>query len=666
MRRRPLPDLIAALAALFAAAAAVPPASAETPPVTPAQVVVLIDGSGSMWGGLGADGVAKIAGVRRALDAALPAIATRHPIGLVTFGPGCRSTEVAALPIAGPAANATEPLQRFNPRGKGPLVAGLETAAQTFPPGAEGHVILFHDGLDNCGQNACTVAEALHRSHPGLAVHTVSLGLEPAEQQAISCLSRTTGGRAMPVGDHAALDAAVTSLVALIGGSGPAAAPPSPAPASAPPPVAQPSGPPRLVASATLAAGKAPITMPLVWHVVDAKTGTVLAEAVAPTLGVAVPAGRVRVEAKAGKIGVTRDVEIAPSGDTRAELTLDAGIVRFETGARKLASDSEEPLIRLDRLADVTSAIAGKPSAEPRAPGSTPLWIARGTAAEAILPPGSYRAVAELGLARAEQRITVAAGSEASISLPLEAGRLELQLAAKQSGAVNYSIAIDDPSTPSGQRIVARSAHPTASFVLSTGSYAVTANIDGVDTRRVLAVRQGEVTRETFGDELGRLTVTATLNGGAFPAGQRPLLSLAALSQQASHAATPATSGRVMSLPAGRYRVTLKAAPGGPTASRDIDIAAGADARMTLDVAAAELAITGTARTSGGTAAICDLRIPGRGAGGGIVWRGVEADPRVVVAPGKYVLRCSAGLVQREQTVTLAAGGRVSMPAFGP
>lgn len=645
---------------------------------TPAQVVVLIDGSGSMWGGLGGDGVAKIAGIRRALEAALPQIAGRHPIGVATFGPGCRSAELAAAPGVVPLETTLAPLQKFNPRGKGPLVAGLEAAAQSFDPAAAGHVLLFHDGLDNCGQNACTAAAALKASHPRLAVHTLSLGLEGAELKAMACVADSTGGQAFAVADHAALDSAVDELVAMIaGGAEPAAASSAAGEAAenAPPPAA-PQGPSRLVASASLAAGAAHVTSSLQWRVLDAADGRLLHEAVSPSIAIELRPGKVRVQAASGQVEVSREIEIAAAGDTIADLSLEAGIARFETGARKLANEADEPLIRLDSLTSVEQAYsaaqqpteaasgnAGKAaSREPQGSVSTPLWIARGTAAEAILPPGTYRAVAEFGLARAQAVITVTAGSEANVALPLEAGRLELALDGRSAAAgVVYTIAVDDPSEKSGQRIVARSAHPAAAFILSTGSYTVTASIAGHETRRVLAVRQGEVTRETFGEDLGRVTVTATLNGGALAAHSGVTLTVAPLSRtDAAEDVVSARIGKPIPLPPGRYGLTLRAVPGGPSVTKAIELAAGQDMRVALDLALAEVTITGTARSGGGTPATCELRSDA----GSVVWRGVEVDPRAVVAPGRYTLRCNAGLVRREAPLALTAGARITVAPF--
>lgn len=660
MRTPPPLPAVAAVAACLALAA--PPTLAQAPAANP-QVVFVVDGSGSMWGGLGGDGVAKIAGVRRVLEANLPQL-TQNPVGLVTFGPGCRSSELAAPPATGTAETVLTALARFNPRGKGPVVAGLEAAAQTFTAGTGGHIVLFHDGVDNCGQNPCAAADALRKSHPGVAVHTVSLGLEKAELQGMSCVAKATGGRSFAIADQAALDMAMASLANLVApmGGGPVAAPASP-PLSPPAAPAAPKGPPRLVATATLAAGKPPVSSPLVWRVLDPANGSVLAEAVAPSLAAPLRPGKARIEVLAGKHGVTREVDVTETGDTVAEISLDAGLVRIETGARKLANEAEEPLIRLDRLADVAAAAeAGGPTSAggavpaPRGRVSTPLWIARGTAAEAILPPGSYRAVAEFGLAQARTNIDVTAGSEASVQLALEAGRLELTTSGKAAGPASYTITVDDPSLPGGQRVMTRSAHPAASFILSTGSYAVTAAIDGSETRRVVAVRQGEVTREAFGDDLGQLTVAATHNGK--PADR--------LSIVVTPLATPgdagiaAVSGRPLALPAGRHRVTLRQHAGGPSLSREVVITAGQEQRLALDLASAELSVN--ARAGNGHGGACALR----GDDGTTVWRSVELDGRALLSPGRYALSCTSGSGSREKSVTLTAGARVTVDAFAP
>ena len=96
----------------------------------------------------------------------------------------------------GGAAAITSPLIKFNPRGKGPLSAGLKAAASALGENRGGAIVMFHDGLDNCGEDQCAVATQLHAADPSLRIFTVSLGMEPAEVTAISCMAKATDGRA--------------------------------------------------------------------------------------------------------------------------------------------------------------------------------------------------------------------------------------------------------------------------------------------------------------------------------------------------------------------------------------------------------------------------------------------------------------------------------------
>lgn len=611
----------------------------------PVPFVAVVDGSGSMWGALGSDGVNKIGGVRQSLEKALAPVADRTPIGLVTFGPGCRAAEVVVAPTIGGGERALAQLARFNPRGKGPLVAGMEAAAQSIPPGGAGHIVVFHDGLDNCGQDVCAAARSIKAARPKVVVHTVSLGLAAAELKAMACVAEATGGRAIAVADPGMLESSVAMLARIAGGDAqpPAATPQPVAPAAA---TAEPKGPPRLVATASLAAGRPAVTMPLAWKVTDPATGAVLYETVASSLSFQAKPGPVRIEATAGKLVSKRDVDIAAAGPTTVELALDAGLIRFETGAKKLANEADEPLIRLDRIADAGG--AGRQRAI-----ATPLWIARGTAAEALLPPGRYFAVAEFGLARAETELDVSAGSESSVLLALEAGRLELSTSGAAAERVVYALAVDDPSRPSGQREIARAAHPSPAFVLSTGSYVVTALIDGAEVRRVVAVRQGEVTSESIATELGRIVAAVTLNG-AKPGESSPLLVSIKPLDSGDTAERPIPSGRPIAVEPGRYRVTARLGRDGPAAVRDVEVAAGKDARTDLALGFGELQIDGTPVGGDVSTALCELR----DARNQRVWRGIETASRIKVAPGRYTFTCGSGAMRRETAVVLAAGDR--------
>lgn len=279
--------------------------------------------------------------------------------------------------------------------------------------------------------------------------------------------------------------------------------------------------------------------MPLTWRVMSADGRKVLHEAVAPSFAVPLPGGGVRVEVTSGRIAITRDIEIAKEGDTVLDVALDAGIVRFDTGAKRLASDAEEPLIFLEKLSTQRTGTDVRDGGRT----STPLWIARGKAIEAMLPPGDYRAVAEYGLARAVAPVRVAAGQALNLSLPLEAGRLELATVPQGGDDVVYRVEVDDPDRAGGRRELTRTAHAAPVFVLSTGTYYVTATTGGDEVRRLVTVRSGEVTRETFNLDLVSLEVDATINGAAEPRAPLTLASSGSM-KRALHRPHPSGSCR--------------------------------------------------------------------------------------------------------------------------
>src|SRR5690606_26491615 len=86
------------------------------------------------------------------------------------------------------------PLERFRPRGRGPLAASLRQAAEELPPEAGPRsVVLIHDGPDNCRRDVCEAAAEL--SAKGIVAHVVSLGLDEEELAGIACVAKATGGR---------------------------------------------------------------------------------------------------------------------------------------------------------------------------------------------------------------------------------------------------------------------------------------------------------------------------------------------------------------------------------------------------------------------------------------------------------------------------------------
>jgi Ca-activated chloride channel family protein len=167
--------------------------AAEGPVLT-----VLMDGSGSMWGKLPGEKLAKFQLVRQGLAEAWPKLPASTRTGLVSYGHrgrGCQDVEVLRAPEAGEPGRVADLLTDFNPKGRGPITAGLQGALDTMPKDGPGTILLVHDDIDNCQQNPCALAETLRAQHPRTVIHVLSIGLGQAEARQMQCLTAPTNGQ---------------------------------------------------------------------------------------------------------------------------------------------------------------------------------------------------------------------------------------------------------------------------------------------------------------------------------------------------------------------------------------------------------------------------------------------------------------------------------------
>ena len=181
------------LLATFAAVLAQPVVAEPAQPV-----LIIVDGSGSMWGKMEGDATAKLYGVRDLLRERLLVAPAQSRIGLSSFGHrrkgDCGDVELIAPIEAGGSQGTIAALDQLNPKGKGPLTTAVREGAKAIGAGTGGHIILIHDNADNCSQDVCAAASDIAKTNPGLRVHVVSLGLSKPERDRMQCLAATTKG----------------------------------------------------------------------------------------------------------------------------------------------------------------------------------------------------------------------------------------------------------------------------------------------------------------------------------------------------------------------------------------------------------------------------------------------------------------------------------------
>jgi Ca-activated chloride channel family protein len=665
--------LALAWAALFGALGAVAARAAE-----PASVVVIFDGSGSMWGNIEGAKASKLVVARDALRRALAKAPAQARVGLASFGHrrgDCNDVEILRQAEPLDVQKVLEPLERLNPRGRGPLTLALREAAKALPaPPGKLSLLLIHDDADNCQPNVCIGAQELRAA--GITAHVVGLALKSDDAAKMACLPQITGGRlfnavnAEQVGT--AIEEALRLALGEAGPSEPATAPKRVPPLSAAVPTANApnisasggptagqvlAGVPKLSADAPaglylralLAPKTEAVALVLNWTVrsEDQPAALLYSSAVASPY-VAVPPGRYLVEASSGPLSASALVEAGEKGPTVVDLALNAGSLRIRALAQKSGAALGDALI--------TVSDAG-PDGEAKKPGSAgaPLAAFKGSEALAILPPGRYLVRVEQGLVRAERSVVVPVGSQGRIDVPLNAAHLQLSAVGKEISEspdpLIFSIAEDDPDAPNGRREVARSASRQADFVLPPGTYYVIARLGMIEARESVAVGAGDVVKRTLSVAVGRLALATKPVGG----GQAPSEPVSYRIERVDSPDVITTSrpSPVLLLPGGRYRVEGRYGAMNARVEREVEVKAGQTQQLTLEHQAASLKL----RLMGSSGLpLTEVFWDVRDETGTTVWTTGQPEPSATLQAGRYRVRVETRDKRFERAIELRSG----------
>lgn len=175
--------------------------------------MIVLDGSGSMWGQI--DGTPKIEIARDAIGTMLADWPTGRQLGLMAYGHRREGdcNDIETLMSLGPLDRdvVEAALNDITPRGKTPVGASVRAAAETV--GKSGSVVVVTDGLENCGADLCALGEELAASNSGFTAHLIGFDVEDADGQ-LACLAEATGGRYMPASDASSLTGALQEISA--------------------------------------------------------------------------------------------------------------------------------------------------------------------------------------------------------------------------------------------------------------------------------------------------------------------------------------------------------------------------------------------------------------------------------------------------------------------
>lgn len=565
-------------------------AAEAAPTDTSPQTVLIIDGSGSMWGPLGPDKGAKIEHVQKALRTLLTGAQPRSRTGLMSFGQrrkgDCSDVETI-LPIEqGPAERFLAATDLLNPKGKGPLGLALREAAKQFAPGSAGRIVVVHDGSDNCGVDACAVAAEIAKAAPDVAVDLVSLALDKIDRDRVTCIPNATKGRILDVADFASLTRALEDVAGTAGlsGSGPVAAEAAQQTTS--------KGKPGLKLSASFAAGGPSAELPLTWTIAKADAPqTPVATLKGAQVALDLEPGSYVVDARAGIVQARETIEVPSDSVIERRVSLDAGRLRLSVRANKAGEASAD-----------ASIVVARQSSDSAGDRAAPIWVGRDKDNDILLPKGAYSVTVEDGVAKKEERIEIAAGAQASLDVVLGTGRVELS--ALRPGApepvrdVVFTVAVDDPDAPQGRREIARSAAVQPAFTLPAGTYYVTARQGASETRDRIAVGTGDIVKHAITLEAAKLSVSVGLDGAASADGDGIAIHILSTDTRAVIASHMGAQG-VFMLPPQRYIVEAKYLSGGVQAEQVIDLKGQSEQKLALRLETSEVTIEAPSTPSG-------------------------------------------------------------------
>ena len=211
-RLRRLPDMLVSLGAVLAS---VQLSHAQT---TPTDLIVVFDGSGSMWGEL--DGKTKIETARDVLGDVLGAASPHQSIGLIAYGHRKKGDcgDIETLVRLGPASDTVPAIVaatgKLNPKGKTPLTESVSRAAEElrFTENAA-TVVLITDGLETCNADPCALGRRLEADGLDFTAHVVGFGLNAGEGEQLACLAEETGGLYLSADTADSLGEALTETV---------------------------------------------------------------------------------------------------------------------------------------------------------------------------------------------------------------------------------------------------------------------------------------------------------------------------------------------------------------------------------------------------------------------------------------------------------------------
>lgn len=182
-----------------------------------APLVLILDGSGSMWGQIGGEN--KIVIARRVLSELVAQRPEGSELGLVAYGHrregDCEDIETL-IPLSSlDRAAVGAAVEGINPKGKTPITAAVEHTFEALGDTGPATVILLSDGLETCGGDPCKAVRLARELGRELILHVVGFDVEGEDLSQLQCMAQAGGGLFLPADDAQSLAEALDTAAAL-------------------------------------------------------------------------------------------------------------------------------------------------------------------------------------------------------------------------------------------------------------------------------------------------------------------------------------------------------------------------------------------------------------------------------------------------------------------
>ncbi|HEV2515582.1 MAG TPA: VWA domain-containing protein [Devosia sp.] len=464
------------------------------PALAAEKAIIILDGSGSMWAQI--DGKARIEIARETLDQVLAGVPKELELGFMSYGHrekgACDDIELLVPPAAGTGAAISEAAAGITPKGKTPISAAVQLAAEDLKYTEDkATVILITDGLETCEADPCALASTLEGQGVDFTTHVVGFGLTDEEGKQVACLAENTGGKYIAAGDEETLTEALRSTVAEV------TTPAEPEPAPEPEPVAVEFN---LVPQVVIAEGDSSIASDadIVWEIhkanADGSEGEYVATEYGPNYKGKLEPGDYLVRSSIGYAHVQMPVTIEADKVAEPFFMLNAGQLTI----RPLPSAGAEP----DSNAAVFTEFPNGESTTSY--GETKVWV----------PAGETRVQVTIGTGVASQAIAVKAGELISQDIVVGVGVAAVNAFYIEGMKVEDSELFEEileakKDIQGNRKSLTYSYGPDHNFELPPGDYVLVSSVGGAKLETPFSVVAGERTEVNAILGAGVVAITA-------------------------------------------------------------------------------------------------------------------------------------------------------------